>query len=78
MKADGRRGPLKTSVIIVIALLLVPCFFTLVPRSSGAPAAPAASKGGRRNLLLVTLDTTRADRLGCYGYAPAATPAIDG
>lgn len=29
------------------------------------------------NVLLITLDTTRADRLGCYGYAPAATPTID-
>jgi arylsulfatase A-like enzyme len=29
------------------------------------------------NLLLITLDTTRADRLGCYGYSGAATPALD-
>ena len=29
------------------------------------------------NLLLITLDTTRADRLGCYGYAKAITPALD-
>lgn len=35
-------------------------------------AAPAAS-----NLVLVTLDTVRADRLGSYGYAAAATPWLD-
>src|SRR5688572_7573412 len=29
------------------------------------------------NVLLITLDTTRADRLGCYGYSKAMTPAID-
>ncbi len=29
------------------------------------------------NLLLITLDTARADRLGCYGYQKAATPNID-
>ena len=29
------------------------------------------------NVLLITLDTTRADRIGCYGYARAETPAID-
>lgn len=29
------------------------------------------------NLLLVTLDTTRADHLGCYGYAAVETPTID-
>jgi choline-sulfatase len=30
------------------------------------------------NILLVTLDTTRADRLGCYGYADAETAVLDG
>ena len=29
------------------------------------------------NLLLISLDTTRADRLGCYGYEKASTPALD-
>lgn len=32
----------------------------------------------RRNVLLVTLDTVRADRLGCYGHASARTPTLDG
>jgi arylsulfatase A-like enzyme/Flp pilus assembly protein TadD len=31
----------------------------------------------RPNVLLITLDTTRADRLGCYGYDNAQTPNID-
>src|SRR3954452_60243 len=30
----------------------------------------------RQNVLLVTIDTLRADALGCYG-GPAATPALD-
>ncbi|HVQ29311.1 MAG TPA: sulfatase-like hydrolase/transferase, partial [Vicinamibacteria bacterium] len=30
-----------------------------------------------RNLLLVSLDTTRADHLGCYGYPGAQTPRLD-
>ena len=30
-----------------------------------------------RNVLLVTLDTLRADRLGSYGYAAAETPNLD-
>ncbi|RLS77157.1 MAG: hypothetical protein DWI00_05545, partial [Planctomycetota bacterium] len=29
------------------------------------------------NLLVITLDTTRADRLGCYGYQGALTAAMD-
>ena len=31
----------------------------------------------RPNLLLITLDTVRADRLGAYGLSRAATPALD-
>lgn len=31
----------------------------------------------RPNILLITLDTTRADRLGCYGYSGAQTPKLD-
>jgi hypothetical protein len=29
------------------------------------------------NILLITLDMTRADRIGAYGYRAAQTPAID-
>jgi arylsulfatase A-like enzyme/Flp pilus assembly protein TadD len=38
-------------------------------------AAPAAQV--RPSLVLVTLDTTRADHIGCYGAAGAKTPVID-
>jgi arylsulfatase A-like enzyme len=31
----------------------------------------------RLNVLLITLDTTRADHLGCYGYSEAKTPVLD-
>jgi arylsulfatase A-like enzyme/Flp pilus assembly protein TadD len=40
--------------------------------ASAAAAAPPPA-----NLLLVTIDTLRADRVGAYGHAPAATPALD-
>jgi len=32
---------------------------------------------GRLNVILFTLDTTRWDRLGCYGARAAATPSLD-
>src|SRR5439155_4152983 len=31
-----------------------------------------------RNLVLITIDTLRADHVGAYGYARAHTPALDG
>lgn len=36
-----------------------------------SPDAPSS------NVLLITLDTTRADRLGCFGYDAAHTPHLD-
>ena len=32
----------------------------------------------RPNVLLVTIDTLRADRLGCYGWKGATSPTLDG
>ena len=41
-----------------------------------APEPPPASRA--RHLVLITIDTLRADRVGAYGYARARTPRIDG
>jgi arylsulfatase A-like enzyme/Tfp pilus assembly protein PilF len=45
---------------------------------SSEKEAPALAKLRPVNVLLVTIDTLRADRLGCYGYQDAATPVLDG
>lgn len=45
--------------------------------SIAAGFARAEAPAGRPNLLLVTIDTLRPDRLGCYGSRTVATPAID-
>ena len=43
---------------------------------AGSPPGKS-SRPGPPNLLLITLDTTRADHLGCYGDSAAATPQLD-
>jgi len=45
--------------------------------SSCAEEFQSGAEGGVENLLLVTFDTTRADRIGCYGYEGASTPVLD-
>ncbi len=40
-------------------------------------SSPAAQQNIRPNVLLVTLDTVRADRLGAYGYTLGETPVLD-
>lgn len=42
-----------------------------------ATIAAACDRTSRPNVLVVTIDTLRADRLGCYGFGLAQTPAID-
>jgi len=67
-KASAERPPLiarlKGSRSVVCILLAA------LPACGGKPAA-------RPNILLITLDTTRADHVGAYGYARAKTPNLD-
>jgi arylsulfatase A-like enzyme/cytochrome c-type biogenesis protein CcmH/NrfG len=57
------------------------CRITLLLLMCGgctAPPPPPAAPGHVRHLVLITIDTLRADRVGAYGYARARTPHIDG
>lgn len=56
-------------LLLLVAAALV-FFFFLTPRKK-------VIKDSSLNVLLVTLDTTRTDRLGCYGYQKAKTPNLD-
>jgi choline-sulfatase len=44
----------------------------------GCRGTPAVSQAGRHNVVLVTIDTLRADHVGCYGRPQALTPTLDG
>jgi arylsulfatase A-like enzyme/Flp pilus assembly protein TadD len=50
----------------IASLLVVTAFCFLGLTSANKP-----------DVVLITIDTLRADRLGCYGYKPAHTPNID-
>ena len=56
----------------IAAILLVG---TVGPAASRQPPAPVPR---RPNVLLITLDTVRADRMGFLGSARGLTPALDG
>lgn len=43
----------------------------------GVGAGCSSKEAPGTNLLLITLDTTRADRLGAYGYSAGSTPHLD-
>jgi len=51
-----------------------PCVLLLALAASRLPAPGAA---GAPNVLLITIDTLRADHLSCYGYHLRTTPNLD-
>lgn len=55
------------------ALLVASCGGT----GDSSKKQSSVATGERTSLVLVTLDTLRADRLGSYGYALAETPVLD-
>jgi arylsulfatase A-like enzyme/Flp pilus assembly protein TadD len=73
-RRSGRRGLWAAAAL---ALAAGTALWLLRGRTAAPGASAPAAGGARDNLLLVTLDTTRADRLGSYGYARARTPHLD-
>ena len=66
--------------LALLALLLATPSQGAGAAAADAPAAVApgaAAPASRPNIVLVTLDTTRADHLGSAGWAHAATPNLD-
>lgn len=74
MEKPSRRGPRVWMAFVLAAGVLVAAGFFFARRESGTRAV---KRDARLNVLLVTLDTTRADRLGCYGYLGGRTPNLD-
>ena len=64
----------QSYLTLLTALVLSACLEQTEPGSS---SANADTSGGKPNLLLVTLDTTRFDRLGYAAYDAARTPHLD-
>lgn len=57
--------------------LLLPLVWACRPAPAPTPA-PTRAQGRSPNLLLIVVDTLRADHLGCYGYERATSPRLDG
>jgi arylsulfatase A-like enzyme len=53
----------------------IPAFWANPHIVRAAPGPEA--EGGRPNVILISIDTVRADHLGCYGYPLGTSPAMD-
>jgi arylsulfatase A-like enzyme/Flp pilus assembly protein TadD len=69
-KPNKKKYILLASILLASAAVFLIIFFVAIPSEK-------IIKDSGLNVLLVTLDTTRADRLGCYGYPGAKTPNLD-
>ena len=73
MKPYARRG-----LIVLLSMALAIAAVGLFSLKSSHPTPTLTTPSAQRdNILLITLDTTRADRIGAYGYARARTPRLD-
>jgi arylsulfatase A-like enzyme len=63
----------------VLALLALPTLLGCNERRAAPSPAPraAAGPGVSRNVVLITIDTLRADHLGLYGYRRNTSPRMD-
>lgn len=73
---EGVRPP-RRSVSTPAALLALGCAVIAAAMAGACSGRPRGESLRPFNLLLITLDTTRADRLGSYGHAAARTPNLD-
>jgi arylsulfatase A-like enzyme/Flp pilus assembly protein TadD len=82
--SDPRTPPAGTfrslfrKILSVTAFLFVLAVLGSVAlRSSRLVKREETGWTGKYNVLLITVDTLRADHLGCYGYSKAETPSMD-
>jgi choline-sulfatase len=75
--ASPRSRWLRIVLVALIVIVVLAFVLSRIPglRRSLRGSAPPA--GSPLSLLLITLDTTRADHLGCYGYTRARTRHLD-
>ena len=76
MRHSSRRLQPALSRLLPVALFLVSaCGEPAKPQPPSPPAGPRYE--APQNVLLITIDTLRADHLGCYGYERETSPRID-
>jgi arylsulfatase A-like enzyme len=72
-----RRFPLVVLVVLVVFTLFAPPVAELARTIDGAAPSRYAPPENAPDVLLVVLDTVRADHVGAYGYDRDSTPVFD-
>ena len=78
-----RWGRLLAAAGVLVTVTAIGAWWLAWPRGARTPTGldlgrlPPGVDRARLNLVVVTLDTTRADRIGAYGATDVQTPAVD-
>ncbi|MFQ5655317.1 MAG: sulfatase-like hydrolase/transferase [Planctomycetota bacterium] len=64
-------------LLLLVAMVGTGAWLVLAPGGGRFDLEAARRALRERDIVVVTLDTTRADRLGCYGHSRPTSPAID-
>lgn len=67
--------PESVMALVTAPVLALVCSCGPAPSEPALPSETAAAP--KPNLLVISIDTLRADRLGCYGYQRPTSPQID-
>src|ERR1700692_727129 len=68
---------------LIVRLVLATAFFSGFITGVSAAQPPSkvktlSPKSARPNIILITIDTLRADHVACYGAQSVKTPTLDG
>ncbi len=78
LRAFASWSASRTGLRVTGSALFLACAVAAAPTVARGPAPePRRAPAGARDVLLVTLDTTRADHLSVFGYPRGTTPWID-
>lgn len=77
MDANCRRGSGRVGAHAALLAIIVGLTFGGAGCDRSGSGRGKAGNGDIRNVILISLDTLRADHLGCYGHSRFRTPAID-
>ena len=72
-QASIRRCLCRAGTLARLGILLV----LLIVMGRPAVCATAKATGAKPNIILITIDTVRADHVGCYGAKNVETPTLD-
>jgi arylsulfatase A-like enzyme/GT2 family glycosyltransferase len=68
------HAPTRRSAALALAAITI--VVAAIPRATGSASVPPIAKSSRSDIILIVLDTVRADHTSLLGYARDTTPAL--